>query len=73
MFMNPYLGTFGAVDGLYSESDCSQCSGGSYCDVPGLSAPAGSCEEGFYCSHGLFKRTFACVTLFSEISKNYCY
>ena len=23
-----------------------------HCDVPGLSEPAGPCEEGFYCSYG---------------------
>ena len=36
-----------------AESDCSACSGGSYCDVPGLTTSAGPCTQGFYCTSGV--------------------
>jgi hypothetical protein len=48
------LGTFGASDRLTNETECTQCSGGHYCDVQGLSAPAGVCQAGYYCVSGKF-------------------
>lgn len=42
-------GTFGDREGLHNETQCSPCTGGTYCDADGLSAPAGLCSPGFYC------------------------
>lgn len=45
-------GTFGGTTNLASETDCTQCTGGSYCDIPGLTAAAGSCSAGYFCTSG---------------------
>ena len=45
-------GTFGASPALPAESDCSECTGGQFCDVIGLPAPAGPCSPGHYCTYG---------------------
>ncbi|XP_070551431.1 multiple epidermal growth factor-like domains protein 6 [Ptychodera flava] len=42
-------GTFGDSDKLPSEADCTDCYPGMYCLQPGLTAPNGSCIEGYYC------------------------
>lgn len=49
------LGTFGASDRLTNETECTQCSGGHYCDVPGLSQPADVCHAGYYCVSGIIE------------------
>ena len=36
-----------------SESECKQCDGGYYCDVPGLSNVTAQCAEGYYCQSGV--------------------
>ncbi|XP_062816991.1 zonadhesin isoform X2 [Anolis carolinensis] len=46
------VGTFGARTKLSSEDECSLCLSGHYCDVPGLTAVKGQCDEGFYCTLG---------------------
>lgn len=43
-------GTYGDRDKLTAETDCVVCPPGEYCDLTGMSAPAGSCLEGYYCS-----------------------
>lgn len=42
-------GTFGASLGLQNVTECSQCTGGYYCHVANLTAPAGPCDAGYYC------------------------
>nr|XP_006821768.1 PREDICTED: multiple epidermal growth factor-like domains protein 10-like [Saccoglossus kowalevskii] len=46
-------GTYGPIEGLASSDDCTECSGGSYCDIPGLDHVAGDCDPGYYCTHGV--------------------
>ena len=46
-------GTFGPTTGLTQESECTQCTGGKYCQLPGLSAVTGDCSAGYYCQSGM--------------------
>lgn len=45
-------GRFSNATDLQDVSSCSICPAGFFCDVPGLSAPAGPCAGGWYCSPG---------------------
>jgi hypothetical protein len=45
-------GTFGAVPHLRNASECTPCSPGRFCDLPGLTAPTGNCFPGYYCPSG---------------------
>lgn len=47
------IGTFNNVTMLESESECTDCIGGSYCATPGLSMPTGLCAAGYYCEIGV--------------------
>lgn len=40
------VGTFGNVTNLKQRSDCSQCSGGHYCEVAGKATVTGKCKPG---------------------------
>ena len=44
-------GTYGSAARLTALADCTFCPSGEFCDSPGLSAPSGQCDEGFYCSN----------------------
>ena len=46
-------GTFNPVTMLSAESECQQCSGGSYCATPGLDSPTGECSPGYFCETGV--------------------
>lgn len=46
-------GTYSNELGLVNASQCLQCSAGQYCDVTNLTAPAGDCDPGFYCTSGV--------------------
>ena len=46
------IGTFGANIELGAEADCTDCTKGSYCAEPGISAPTDLCNAGFYCNVG---------------------
>ena len=46
-------GTFGATDRLTNETECTQCTGGFYCNQQNLTAPAGPCDAGYYCVSGM--------------------
>lgn len=46
-------GTYNPTELLMSESECKQCDGGYYCDVPGLSNMTAQCAEGYYCQSGV--------------------
>ncbi|XP_028563977.2 uncharacterized protein LOC114585457 [Podarcis muralis] len=46
------VGTFAASTKLISETECSACLPGHYCNTPGLTTPTGLCEEGYYCIVG---------------------
>lgn len=46
-------GTFGAREGLELETECSNCTGGYYCQETGLSKPSGGCEQGHWCQYGV--------------------
>ena len=51
------IGTFGNITGLSNLEDCTPCTGGMYCDVPGLSEPQGLCEAGYFCMSGATSAT----------------
>lgn len=44
-------GMYGSAPQLTSLNDCTFCPPGQYCDSPGLTAPSGNCEPGYYCSN----------------------
>ena len=46
------IGTFNSMTGLGYENQCTQCTAGSHCSVPGLSSVSGKCKAGFYCPTG---------------------
>ena len=50
-------GTYGDRTGLTNSSECTFCSGGSYCDAAGLSTPKGVCDPGHYCVSGVSSAT----------------
>eukprot|EP00704_Kipferlia_bialata_P000894 g894.t1 len=45
-------GTYKSTTGGMAVTDCVECSAGSYCDLSGLSAVAGDCAAGYYCTGG---------------------
>jgi hypothetical protein len=45
-------GTYSPVLGLIRQSQCTQCDGGKYCQIPGLSEVSGNCSAGYYCESG---------------------
>ena len=47
------VGTYNPAWGIRDISECTQCDGGSYCDVPGQSSTAGNCSAGYYCTSGV--------------------
>lgn len=42
-------GTYGAATGLAAATDCTACTDGKYCSLPGLTAVEGDCDPGFVC------------------------
>ena len=44
-------GTYGSRRQVELESDCTPCPEAYYCSQPGLEAPDGLCDPGYYCSH----------------------
>ena len=46
-------GTFSNVQGLVSGDQCTECTGGKYCDVSNLTAPVSDCSAGHYCTLGV--------------------
>ena len=51
------IGTFNPNTGLSREAECNDCTPGSFCDSPGLSAVSGLCEAGYYCPAGSISST----------------
>ncbi|RUS80256.1 hypothetical protein EGW08_011985, partial [Elysia chlorotica] len=47
------VGTFSNELGLREVSECQACLGGYYCDRTNLTAPAGECDPGYYCTLGV--------------------
>ena len=45
-------GTYGSLFGLTKQADCTPSPAGTYCSLPGLSAPEGLCDLGYYCVLG---------------------
>lgn len=45
-------GTFSSIEGLLNVSQCTQCSGGEYCDTLHAITTSGHCDAGFYCTLG---------------------
>lgn len=50
-------GTFSNRTRLSDVSQCFSCIEGSYCETPGLSAPTGLCDIGYFCTAGSNTRT----------------
>lgn len=46
-------GTFSNELGLEELNQCTQCTGGYYCDATNLTAPSGPCSPGYYCTSGV--------------------
>jgi hypothetical protein len=42
-------GTYSAAEALTNVTSCLDCPAGNFCSEPGLTAPSGNCEAGFYC------------------------
>ncbi|EDO40914.1 predicted protein, partial [Nematostella vectensis] len=42
-------GTFSNLTGLHNESQCTDCTGGFYCELPGKTEVSGPCQKGHYC------------------------
>lgn len=59
-------GTFSNRFGLKNESDCTICSPGRVCSVPGLVQPDGLCGEGYFCVNGSINSFGAPGTLGGE-------
>lgn len=47
---------------------CGSCDAGQYCHAPGLSAPQGPCEPGFYCSGGANTATPVTIAFITQYS-----
>ena len=45
-------GTYGASEGLQSETQCKKCTPGHYCDKKGMKDVAGPCMDGYLCKKG---------------------
>ncbi|XP_077578967.1 uncharacterized protein LOC144200597 [Stigmatopora nigra] len=45
-------GMFSPLPGRTTKNECQPCTGGFYCDQPGLSTPTGSCNQGYWCPPG---------------------
>ena len=43
------VSTFSPVTGLTNQSDCTPCTAGHYCQLPGLNTTSGPCSAGYYC------------------------
>ena len=50
-------GRYGNAFGLTAYTECVLCDGGSYCDVPGLTSPAGNTDPGYYSYNGASSST----------------
>ena len=48
MFFISHIHT-GIFAGGISQASCQPCTGGYYCETPGLAEPTGPCSAGFYC------------------------
>lgn len=46
------IGTYGSRYELTKKDECTKCPAGTYCSQPGLPAPEGLCDAGFYCVLG---------------------
>lgn len=46
------IGTYGGSPNLAAITDCTQCTGGSYCSVAGQTAVTGSCSSAYFCTSG---------------------
>jgi hypothetical protein len=45
-------GTFSGSPGLFNDSQCTACTGGSYCGSPNATVVSGDCSAGYYCVEG---------------------
>jgi hypothetical protein len=45
-------GSYAANTGLTQSSDCTTCTKGNFCSQPGLNAPDGLCDIGYFCNAG---------------------
>lgn len=45
-------GTFNPIENIASESQCTQCTAGKYCELPGQANYTGLCAPGYYCTIG---------------------
>ena len=50
-------GTYGSQEGLSSIEQCSNCTGGHYCNSTALTSPSGLCSAGYYCISGVTTAT----------------
>ncbi|XP_035696015.1 signal peptide, CUB and EGF-like domain-containing protein 3 isoform X1 [Branchiostoma floridae] len=46
------IGSYSNLIGLADASECVQCPAGYYCSLPGLQAPLGLCDPGYFCIPG---------------------
>lgn len=43
-------GTYSPTEGLHSENECLNCTGGYFCNQTGLTSVTGKCNSGYYCT-----------------------
>ena len=43
------IGTYGGQVGLTADTECTDCTAGSYCAEPGAQSPTGKCDAGYLC------------------------
>jgi len=56
------IGTYSSTSGLITDTQCTDCDAGQYCDEVGMTSPAGDCDAGFYCETKSFTaRPNACT------------
>ncbi len=51
------VGTFSGLTGLANETQCTPCTGGSYCAYLNATTVSGPCDAGYYCSLGSKSQT----------------
>ena len=61
------IGTIGKKEGLTSQTECTDCPEGKFCDVPGKSNYTEECDPGYFCPNGSSR-----AKMYECTEGNYC-